>query len=443
MKLKHRKIFFIGLFVLAVIIILLVLFNSLLYPYKNILKLNLNNYYKTGEQVNIDNINKLITRYKNNENRLNNINSLVASNIDSWINDYNDNYEDVTSLDNKKSLVVERINNLFDYLDETLNVITEKDKYLTEINNLYLSKTNYLKAIDYLNAEDYSKAYDYLEQVDDSDSFYDSTMEKIDLCIESTLNKIVNKVTDLDSIDENTSEDDKLKVYESIYSYLSSEKENTKIDLSKSKTYTDLINEYVNDLINEYVLIAKSYAEENNYQDAVDLINQGIKLLSNGDYNVVSLTDLVSAYQLMLPISLTTLNGNKTGEWIKEATGLIDISNNAYVRGLEFLIGPSKSYNKNIITYNINGEYKYLKGTLANARGINTKEKCNVTIKILGDDKVLGNYKITGSSSKIDIDLDVNKVNNLSIEYTIDYNNVKITENYVNILLGNPLLEKY
>src|SRR5574344_1917863 len=358
MKFLNNKITYLIILIVSFLVILFVLFNSILYPYKEVLKVNLNNYYKTGEQTNIDNINKLINRYRNNDNRLNTVESLIKSNIDSWINEYNDNYEDIDSLDNKKEYVTNRITFLIGNLDN--NITINKDIYLNEIENLYISKTNYLNAMVYLDDEDYSKAYDYFKQVIENDSFYSISMEQIDKCIESTLNRITNKVLELNVIDDNTNDNDKLKVYENIFTYLSEEKNNTN---------TDLINEYVTNLINQYVIIAKNYADETNYQEAVDLINHGIKLLSNGDYNIVSLTDLVSAYQLMLPISLTTLNSTKTGDWINAGTGIIDISNNVYVRGLEFYIGSSKSYNKNVITYNINGEYKYLKGTLVNARG--------------------------------------------------------------------------
>jgi hypothetical protein len=445
MNLLKSKIFYIIVITISVLIIALVLFNTILFNYKSRLSNYLNDYYTTSSEESLTNINKLIDRYKNNKNRSNSISSLISSTIDKWINKYNDSYDSIDDLNTSYNYLVSKIDNLLPNLHNDLFVINKQADFIHEIDDLKESKIEFLNGLDYFNNTDYSSAYNEFLNVIENDSYYSETRDYIDECISSTLDKVTNEVNKLLTIDDSSTDSDKLTVYKEIYNYLIKVKKESKLALDKSKTFTDLLNEYETDLTNTYVSLAKSLATDNKYIEANTLLDEGIKLLTGGDVNVVALTDLKTAYALMEPVALTSINSNaKTGEWIKNDIAVIDNNNNTYPKALTFYKGPKKSYTKNSITYNINKEYKYLTFTLAMGKEITTKSKDTGTLKIIGDSKTLKNINLNGTISKEDMNIDLNNVNNLTFEYTIAYDgDSEFTIPTINVILGNPTLNKY
>jgi tetratricopeptide (TPR) repeat protein len=442
---KKKHISMIIIFAIAIALLLFTLFNTVLYNYKGKLVTSLNNYYESGDTTNIDEINTLLSHYKNNLLRSRNINSLISSYLEKWINKFNDAYESIDNLNDAYNTLSSRINNLLDNINYDIPVRNEKENYLTKINDLQQSKVNYLQALTYFNTEDYNDAYELFNEVITSDSYYDDTTEKIDTCLQTTIDKIVTDTNDLNKIQEDTSVNDKLTVYKNIYNYLVKVKNESKLDLIKAKTFSDLLNETETNLTNTYVEYAKSLAENNQYAEAIKALDEGIKLLTNEDVNVAALTDLREAYAVKEPISLTTLKPiNYVGSWIKEELAIIDNTNTTYPRGLVFYKGDSKSYNSNAITYNINKEYVSMTGVITLAKVVTSNVKDTANIKIYGDNKILYNSDtIKSSNPKKEINIDLKNITTLKIVYSITYKNNSSNDLKAFIILGNPILNKY
>jgi hypothetical protein len=443
--LKKKHILTIIIFSSAIFVLFFTLFNTILYNYKGKLNSALDEYYNAGSQSSLDDINTLLNHYKNNQIRLRNIDSLITSNIEKWLNKFNDSYDTVDDVNEAYNILGDRINNLLDNLVGDLPVKNEKDNYLNDLYDLLQSKTSYLEALEYFNAADYNNAYPLFNAVIENDSYFTDTTEKIDTCLQTTINKIVTDTNNLNTITDNTSLSDKITVYKNIYNYLVKAKNDSKLDLIKAKTFSDLLNETETNLTNTYVEEAKALAESNNYGDSVKLLDEGIKLLTAEDVNVASLTDLREAYALKEPVSLTTLTPiNYVGSWIKADLAIIDNTNTTYPRGLIFYKGDSKSYNSNAITYNINKEYVKMTGVITIAKGITSSIKDTGNIKIYGDDKIIYNSDtIKSTNAKIDLTLDISNVTTLKIVYIIDYKGTNSTELKPFIILGNPILNKY
>ena len=445
MNLLKSKVFYIIVLTIALLIIAFVLFSTILYNYKGRLNNYLNNYYQTTSEESLNDINNLIDRYKNNKIRTNSISALISSTIDKWINKYNDSYDSEESLNNAYNELVSKIDNLLANLHNDLNVINKKSDYNKEIDDLKASKIAYINGYEYYSNSNCSEAYNEFINVIENDSYYSETREHIDDCISSTLDKINNEVNKLNTISDTSTDQEKLNVYKEIYNYLMKMKKESKLALDKSKIFTDLLNEDETNLTNTYVSIAKQLATDNKYVEANNLLDEGIKLLTSGEVNVASLTDLKTAYALMEPVSLTSITSNaKAGDLIKNDVAIIDNNNNAYAKSLSFYKGPKKSYNKNTITYNINKGYKYLTFTIAMGEDITAKSKDTGNIKIIGNNKVLKSIDLKGSLSKENVNIDLNNINILTFEYTISYNgDSEFTKPVVNAILGNPMLNKY
>ena len=445
MNLLKSKISYIIVITISLLIITFILFNSILYNYKGKLNNYLNDYYATTSEESLTNINNLINRYKNNKIRTNGISSLISSTIDKWINKYNDSYETIDDLSNSYNELTTKITNLLTNLDNDLPVINKQDDFLEEMDDLKKSKIAFINGLEYYDNLNCSEAYNEFINVIENDSYYTETREHIDDCISSTLDKITKEVSKLSTINESSTDSEKLIVYKDIYNYLMKVKKESKLALDKSKTFTDLLNEDETNLTNTYVSIAKQLAADNKYTEANTLLDEGIKLLTSGEVNVAALTDLKTAYALMEPVSLTSISSNaKTGEWIKKDVAIIDNNNNTYPKALVFYKGAKKSYNKNSITYNINKEYKYLTFTVAMGKEITAKSKDTGTIKIIGDNQILRTINLKSDLSKENINIDLNNINILTFEYTIVYNgDNEFTNPVVNAILGNPMLNKY
>ena len=438
---NNKRVLFIdiSIIVVALIIIALILFNTIFYNYKNKLNNYLNNYYMS-EENNIDDINKLINRYKNNSNRTNNINKLLSEFIDNKLNEFNTTYDSNESLDNNKNKITDKITFICSNINENMDIKENYNHYIKTIDSLYESKVNYLNAINLFNNNNYSDAYESFKNVIESDCYYDDTTKKIDLCFDSEVNNIQADINNLNTLTEESSLYDKLDVYKQIFNYLIDKKNNIKFDLTKSKTYSILFNEYANKLENVYIGLAKYLASDNNYDEALNTLLDGVSLLSKGNISVNNLTDLRDEYLKMQPISLTTIEGIKEGENFKEELATFGKDNANYSRSLT-------AYNlskKSSITYNVNSEYKYLSFTSSITKEVNEKNKNYGRIKIYADNKVIFdsknitiNYKVTNNK------LDISNINSIKIEYNISNGSNTNKNNIAVFIIGNPMLEKY
>ncbi len=212
-----------------------------------------------------------------------------------------------------------------------------------------------------------------------------------------------------------------------------------KFDLTKSKTYNDIVNDINKSLISAYEEVALELKNNNNYDKAIEKLNEGIKLLSEIKANATSLIKYKDELSLMLPISLTTLEGRIEGDSIKEELAISDKNNNTYSRTISFY-----NNSKSTITYNLNKEYKFLELSVNASGEVNEKNKNYGIIRIYIDNKkVYDSSNITNKFSKKDMKLDVNDKSELKIEYSPSNKSNTSKKNVLVGIIGNPMLEKY
>ena len=137
---------------------------------------------------------------------------------------------------------------------------------------------------------------------------------------------------------------------------------------------------------------------------------------------------------------MTTIAGSS----FKISKAVTDQDNVTYPTAILFNRPTAVIYEKNIITFNLNGAYKNLSGIINIVYGVNNL-KDTTQIKIYGDDKLLftSNY-FKSVSKKQSFSLDVNNIKELKITGTINYyKNSLNNQIYDNILIGSPVLTKY
>ena len=431
MKEKGKIFIYIGLIIISILIIVLILLNTIFYDYKGKFNTYLNNYY-TINVNDLSDINNLILRYKNNTSRTNNITQLLEEDIEKRINDFNTSYKNIDTLSSQKDILKEKIIYLLDTLPDSINLKLKKDHYIKLIDNLYNSKEYYLKGLEFFNENDYNQAYDNFKNVITTDSYYEDTTNKIDGCFDLEIKNIKDELDNME--DEN---EEQLKINTKKFNYLIEKKNNVIFDLTKSKTYTNLLNEVVNKLIEEYINISSEKADNNEYDDASSILSEGINLLTKENIDASKLITKKDEYTLMKPVSLIDIDSQINGEAIKEKYAITDKDNNTYSNA----INVYKNSNSSII-YNINKEYKYLKATL-NISDQVEKNKRYGKVKIYFDDKeVYSSSDITSNFQKKDIKLELTDVNNVKIEYTSN-NASNSSSDILIFIIGNPTLEKY
>ena len=437
---KNYKIYFYiaGIFV-ALLIIFLILFNTLFYNYKD----KLNNYlatYYSLEENNIDDVNKMIERYKNNTNRTITINNVMNDDLNERVDNYNISYENIDSLTNTKDKLINKVTFLLDNLKNNLEVINRKESILNTINILFESKSYYLSGLECYNKNDYNCAYDNFKNVVKQDFYFEDTSNKIDNMFNSEISLIDNHVKEeyakvlVDTIDS-----DRLEIYKNILNYLIDKRNNVTFDLTKSKLFNSMTNDIQAKLTETYLNIAKTLADDNKYNDAIVILNEGINLINKASLDATKLILTKEEYDKMQPVSLTTLKGEITGSSIKEEMAIDDIKKDNYSKALTFY-----KVDNSAIVYDLNQEYKWLSFVINLGKDVTVKNSNYGRIRILTDDKkIYDSSDLNVNFKKKEVKLDVNNIKSLKIEYNISNSKSINQENIFVALLGNPTLEKY
>ena len=429
---KDKKIFiYITFSVILLVCIFIILFNTVLYDYKGKLNNYLNTYY-SDINSNLDDVNKVLDKYNTNNIKIDKIHKLIEDDVNSRITLFNCSYDSLDDLNSAKELIINKVSDILDRIN------INKDNYLNVINNLYESKVNYLNGLDLFNEGKYNDSYDYLSKVSSSDSYYESSMKMIDESFNKEIEDIKTYIEN-NKVDDSLKTEDKVNKYKEILNYLIEKKNSLKLDLSKSKTYNDILNDIKKNLVKVYEDLALELKSSNMYDKAIDKLNEGIKLLSEIKANATSLIKYKEEMNEMLPISLTELKGNIEGNSIKEELAISDKNNNTYARVLSFY-----NNSKSSITYNLNKEYKKLKFSINTGSEVNEKNKNYGIIRIYLDNKnVYDSSNLTKNFSKKDLTLELNDKNELKIEYLTSSKSNTSKNNILVGVIGNPTLEKY
>ena len=420
---KTSVIFYIGGIVITLLIISIILFNTIFYDYKGRLHNYLDTYYTLSDN-NIDNINKLFNRYTNNANKLEKINEILESDLNYRIEKFNTSYANIDELTETKDKLIDKVNYFFDNISINVSLINNNETVNNIINKLYESKTNYLTALNYYNENNYNDAYSNFIKVIEEDIYYEATTAKIDDMFNNEIKSLEDEVNSTLIIDENTSNNDKLTMYKKALESIINKKKNSSFDISKSKVFNTIKTDINNNLTEIYLNIVNDYTNNGKINDAINLLNDCINYLNNNELDTTKLRSKRDELNNMQPISLTSIKGNINGSSIKEELAISDINNDAYPRNITFYKNDKSS-----VTYDLNGEYKYLSGIINICKEVNQKKKNYGKIIIYGDDK-----KIFDSG-------DLNT--KFKIEYNISNSNSINKSNILVALFGNPTLEKY
>ena len=435
---KYSLLFYIGGIIITLLIITLILFNTVFYDYKGKLNNYLNDYYKEVDN-NIDNINKLIDRYKNNASRINSINELLENDINYRIDDFNKSYNSIDELTANKDKLINKFDYFFDNISSSVSLINNKETATNKINKLYESKVNYLTALNYFNENNYNEAYNNFTKVIDIDSYYEDTTSKIDEMFNNEVKSLEDEVKKIIIIDENTSDTDKIEIYKNALNYITNKKKELSFDISKSKVFNNIKDDINNNLVNIYLNIVNEYANNSKFNEAINLLNEAINLLNDHELNTNKLIEKRDELNKMQPVSLTSINGNIDGTSIKEELAVTDVNNDAYARAITFY-----KNNKSSITYELNKEYKYLSGVINICKEVNQKKKNYGRVIIYGDNKKLyDSSDLNTKFKKKELKLNIDDINTLKIEYTISNSSSINKDNILVALFGNPTLEKY
>ena len=435
---NNSLIFYIGGIIITLAIIILILFNTIFYNYKG----KLNNYldtYFTQNDNSLDNINKLIDRYKNNANKMDSVNEIIESDINKRIDDFNKSYNNLDELKNNKDFILIKFTNFFDNISNSVSLINNKETVTSIIEKLYESKTNYLNAIKAFNESNYNDAYDNFIKVTEKDSYYDDTTTKIDEMFENQIKTIENEVKSIIIIDDNTSNSEKINIYKKALEFITNKKKESSFDISKSKSFNNIKEDINNNLVNIYLDIVKENLDNNKINEAINILNESINLLNNYELDTTKLIEKRDELNKLQPISLTSLKGNIEGSSIKEELAISDVNNDAYPRSITFY-----KNNKSSVTYELNKEYKYLTGIINICKDVNQKKKNYGKIAIYADNKkIYDSSDLNTKFKKKEIKLNVTDINILKIEYTISNSKSINKDNILVALFANPTLEKY
>ena len=435
---KTSLIFYIGGIIITLIIIILILFNTLFYDYKGRLNNYLNTYFNEVNN-NLDNINKLVDRYKNNTNKMNSINELLESDVNFRIDNFNKSYNSIEELTNDKDKLLNKFDYFFNNISNSVSLINNKETVTSIINKLFDSKVSYLTAIKYLNENNNNEAYNNFIKVIDKDSYYNDTTLKIDEMFNNEIKSIEDEINNILTINDDTKDIEKINVYKKALEYITNKKKELSFDISKSKTFNSIKENINNKLIELYLNISNEYINNNKINEAINLLNDSINYLNNNELNTVKLIEKRDELNKLQPISLTSIKSVIEGSSIKEELAISDINNDAYPKSITFY-----KVNKSSITYELNKEYKYLSGIINICKDVNQKKKNYGKITIYGDDKKLYDTgDLDTKYKKKDIKLNINDINKLKIEYTISNSKSINQDNILVALFGNPTLEKY
>lgn len=427
--------------ILSLVLISSILFKTLFFNYQTTYNNELNSYYKEPSNINVENLNRLINRYKNDSNKINKITSLTDSKIKDWINIFNTAYDSSSSLNLASSDLKNKITNLIGNIH--LSLFNNENQYLASIVELTNSKEHYFNALTCQDATNYIAAVKEYNLVISKDSYYQASQNNIDKSIKITINNLVSTLATEES-NASTDLTKRLELFLSLYEKILSSS-TSDFDLTSYQDYKDLKKTYQTKLVDAYLNLAKSYANNDNYPEAIKTLQEGLKILTKYEINASNLTALKDEYESFLPADLTSLDMTTiAGSSFKISKAVTDQDNVTYPTAILFNRPTAVIYEKNIITFNLNGAYKNLSGIINIVYGVNNL-KDTTQIKIYGDDKLLftSNYFKSGSK-KQSFSLDVNNIKELKITGTINYyKNSLNNQIYDNILIGSPVLTKY
>ena len=407
------------LIIILGVFVYFILMNSFLFNYKKEMNNYMDEYYVNRQ---IESINKLLNKYKNNEKVLSRLEDIIDDNIQNWVAKFNIDYDNNEDLDKGYDFII----NLIDEFIKEVSVEVNKDY---KIEKLYESKKNYLLALDCYDKKDFSRAYEYLELVDTNDSYFKKVTKLKENIYLDYMNSIKNYV--------NENLEDNLDSYKNILKYLEDEKENSSIDISLDEDFKKLEDQYIKLVKEKYLELINNNMD--NYETSYDYVREAISFLTSINVDANEFIPLLSDLNGKLDINITELEVlDADNEWNQKVLAVSDNKDNVYK---EAIVLKKSDNTKSSISYNLNGKYKSLEGTIGIFSLDSSNDKSTGYIKIYGDDKLLyTSKKLNQDSNCVEFNIDVHNITVLRITGYITYSNSsKILEDF--LIIGNTSLE--
>lgn len=400
------------LVIIIAVILLIVLLNNPTKKVETYLTEYYDNYTENYDNKELIEIGNIIRANKGNEKALNSLKKQISNTLTNWVKNFNTSYKSIQSLEDSFDKINAALYDIYKYFNGLEYVLTYEEyyDYYEELSDLYNSKYNYLKALDETN--DYTK-YNYYSNVIESDSYYKKAQEYLNDYVEEEIDNINEALEEIGNLSKDATTKEYLEAYKEKLEYLNNHKYVNYIDISKTEDYQELFKEVAKETI-EYT---KKYVEELNEEleinEAIDIIEEVMKLFDSSSSDYQELEDLKETYENKLPVSL----GDKY--LVSSTSGSsyhyygVTINDKDYDDALSFTF---KGENQNRI-YRLNNEYKTFKTTIV--RGENWDKDFEGEIVIYGDDKELyRSGKITKSNEvNLEISLDITDVDDLKIEF--------------------------
>ena len=407
------------LIIILGVFVYFILMNSFLFNYKKEMNNYMDEYYVNRQ---IESINELLNKYKNNEKVLSRLEDIIDDNIQNWVAKFNIDYDNNEDLDNGYDFII----NLIDEFIKEVSVEVNKDY---KIEKLYEYKKNYLLALDCYDKKDFSRAYEYLELVDTNDSYFKKVTKLKENIYLDYMNSIKNYL--------NENLEDNLDSYKNILKYLEDEKENSSIDISLDEDFKKLEDQYIKLVKEKYLELINN--NRDNYEMSYDYVREAISFLTSINVDANEFIPLLSDLNGKLDINITELEVlDADNEWNQKVLAVSDNKDNVYK---EAIVLKKSDNTKSSISYNLNGKYKSLEGTIGIFSLDSSNDKSTGYIKIYGDDKLLyTSKKLNQDSNCVEFNIDVHNINVLRITGYITYSNSsKILEDF--LIIGNTSLE--
>lgn len=430
----------------------------------------LDNYYETKELKNLSKLENLLNKELHNS-KYPEYTEKVSRKMEEWINLFNREYQNLTALEtNYLSTTKEPIETIYENFNHNEIVITSSKYHelLTELTNLYNSKTNYLNGLLSLES-DKSKTYSLYQKVIEEDCYYTYSKKFINEFLKESTSKLTEELETLITTTNESEPKEIINNYIKVLEFLNNNKEYEEVDISHTDVYIDAYNNAQNNIIsnlqklneidndetiskeeslnkyldlvtynneilsnnslglNEKEEIKKIKDETNNkileytklvcdeklkyydYENAVNTINKTKKYLTDKDLENLNIYEKEVEKKKPLPLASTPTIDNTYSATAKSTSCKID--GETFKNCLNFGLNGENQY----LTFNLEKKYTRLKGEILKPSYL--KNGINGKIIIYADNKEI--YRSPSIHNKIEnnvaIDLDVTSVNELKI----------------------------
>ncbi len=414
---KKNKIIMGTVLIITVIaiIILSILLNNPVKKIEDGLESYYKNYQNNHNQELVE-MGKVLKSNKENTKVLTKIKETTHKIMEKWVKNFNTEYQDKEELLESYNKVSGALKDIYNYYNG-LEYMLDKElynSYYEELKSLHSSKHSYLTAKEYENKnnEEYNIYY-YYQKVIENDCYYKEAAKYVSEYVKDEIAKLKEKAEEFIKINDNSTNIEIYNCYIEELKYLEDNKTSNNIDLSSTEEYKKMYENVINKIVEYTKKIAEEYEKNNKLDDALKIIDDSLKLIKKYSNQSKELEELKKSYEDKKPVKLTSMHRVSKSSSVNTSLWKKEINNIEYEYYISFaFVGKIGD-----ITYNLNKEYKRLKMNII--RDQDWKQELNGYFIITGDGKEIYKSEIITNTSEFnsEIDIDVNNINELKIEF--------------------------